>query len=797
MTGRSASADSPCEFEVKYALASMVFVLLAVGVASAQVRAEETDDAERVRRLSEALSSGDLAKRRDAAYELHVLGPRAKDAVPALTKALRDRDQHLWYYAATALARIGPDAVEATPALLDALRDGRGQRWYRAAYALGQVGKAIVPELRAAVTEESDRLRRGAAKALGWIGPDAEAAIPELEDLLTAGEDDIDRIAAGSALARIGRAAVPALSKALSHEAAATRRFAATALGLSEADIGVAVRPLLERVDDEDPAVRVAALSAYVRAAESATDEGDGVTEILPVLIRKLSDDDEEVRARSQQLLGRLPSESTLPSLLRVVEGNDAKAVRGAAGALRRAGVPAEDAIDRLLSALVRVDGLATDPDFVAGIESFGAAAIEACLSALATPNLSEARRDTLCDLLGAVGQSAEERLLVALTHDNPVVRGGAATALGRSAEPGAKVFDNLRLRFADDDAYVRAQAVRAWGELGDRAPAALDELAHLLEDSTARVRAAAVFALGRSSVGPRERVALVAEALEDKDPDVRARAAGALVDAGEAAVVVLAKLEVALEDPHRDVKLHAARALGGLGERAQAAAPALCALLDGNDEDLARTAAEAVGRLGEAGGPCTESLARLLGPDFEEPLQLAAAAALRRVGPNARAAIPALEKALRDGTAKVRAGALNALARVVEDETATLKRLTDLLGDRESGVRLASMELLGAFGEKAQAAVPRLFDRLDDRYDRAAAFGALEKIRPSSVPTLVNALFHRERFVRGYACNRLRELGAAAKDAIPTLEILVKDEREERVRDAAKRALRDIKKSL
>ena len=73
-------------------------------------------------KLVEQLHASDTNSRRDAALQLGQVGPAAKDAVPALVKALGDSDKQVWSYAIGALAALGPEAKEAIPALLDGHR---------------------------------------------------------------------------------------------------------------------------------------------------------------------------------------------------------------------------------------------------------------------------------------------------------------------------------------------------------------------------------------------------------------------------------------------------------------------------------------------------------------------------------------------------------------------------------------------------------------------------------------------------------------------------------------------------
>src|SRR5262245_14747605 len=69
------------------------------------------------------LQSEDYAKQVGARDALMKAGPKAKDAVPALTKMLSEKNPR-WDFAAEVLAEIGPDAKDAVPALLALLPKG-------------------------------------------------------------------------------------------------------------------------------------------------------------------------------------------------------------------------------------------------------------------------------------------------------------------------------------------------------------------------------------------------------------------------------------------------------------------------------------------------------------------------------------------------------------------------------------------------------------------------------------------------------------------------------------------------
>ena len=64
-----------------------------------------------------ALKSSDPLERRLAAHALGEIGRTAREAIPALTEALRDPVSFVRMWAAAALARVEPENLDAIPAL--------------------------------------------------------------------------------------------------------------------------------------------------------------------------------------------------------------------------------------------------------------------------------------------------------------------------------------------------------------------------------------------------------------------------------------------------------------------------------------------------------------------------------------------------------------------------------------------------------------------------------------------------------------------------------------------------------
>ena len=133
--------------------------------------------------LIKALQDDNGKTRLSAASVLGEIGP---EAVPALIDALQNGDESLRFSATLVLGDMGPAAKDAVPALVEALRDR--DFFYFAAKSLSDIGSDAVPALVDALRNDNVLLRRGAAGALLQLGVDAKDAIPALNKALQ--EDD-------------------------------------------------------------------------------------------------------------------------------------------------------------------------------------------------------------------------------------------------------------------------------------------------------------------------------------------------------------------------------------------------------------------------------------------------------------------------------------------------------------------------------------------------------------------------------------------------------------------------------
>lgn len=305
-----------------------------------------------VEELILALKDDGLA--RWAAHALGRIGPDSLPAVPALTQAAGDEDEVLRIVAVEALGEIGPGADAAVPVLLKSLSDPKPPVRVEAAIALGRIrpqDDAVAEALVAALTDEA--VREASGQALVRLG---KVAVPALTRALA---DDPVRLDAAAVLRVVGPAAAVAagvdrltsddvaallLSLRNPQKAAAARQSAAESLGElastldSESSRTVAIA-LVDALTDD--AVRMSAAKALSRFEHRA----------VPLLVDACSKDDAKARhaaARALMHLGEQAVEAR-PALVAMLQDRDREVRRAAAQALESIGADATGAVPALI----------------------------------------------------------------------------------------------------------------------------------------------------------------------------------------------------------------------------------------------------------------------------------------------------------------------------------------------------------------------------------------------------------------------------------------------------------------
>jgi HEAT repeat protein len=256
---------------------------------------------------------------------LGVIGPPAKKAVPTLVWLLADEQPITRMLAAQALGEIGVDTEEDASRLALMLRDVDPDVQQYALLALMNLGPNSVPALEKMLDEEEPVFVRTASlQALANQGPSAKSTVPKLIKLLKDPESNV-RAQSAAALASMGAAAKDALPtlfdnllddnfqvQIFSFQAAVTigqadRRGLSASLKSANAKGRWAVPPpgkevvpgLIKKLSEKDQGIRIAAALALGRI-------GGDAEPAIPTLTRMLQDEDKQVQNAARQALAQL-----------------------------------------------------------------------------------------------------------------------------------------------------------------------------------------------------------------------------------------------------------------------------------------------------------------------------------------------------------------------------------------------------------------------------------------------------------------------------------------------------------
>jgi HEAT repeat protein len=375
-------------------------------------------------------------------------------------------------------------------------------------------------------------------------------------------------------------------------------------------------------------------------------------------------------------------------------------------------------------------------------------------------------------------------------------VRRNAAEALGGFGVAAKAAVPALAEALKDASSFVRSSAALALWRIGEHPDAIATLVADLADPDSAGHRSTAAYALGLMGAKATAAVGALLEALKDnpwssaENSFFHIAAAQALwrINKHPAAVPALTP---ELAEPEAGRRMAAAEALGRIGKEAKAAVPALIGALGDEKDYVRRAAAEALGAIGaEDAVPAllkalqekgrvrvcaAEALWRInhhpaalpaLAEAVQDPTEHAAYfahVALRHLGAEAKAVVPALTAALKDGNASKRLEAAVTLWRVNKDPAA-LGVLVAALQEGDGRLRVAAAKVLWQ-AEKHPAAVPALVKALNDKdvNVRAEAAEALWDINkhPAAVATLLDILKEHGEGIRA-----LGRIGAAFKAA-------------------------------
>jgi HEAT repeat protein len=282
-------------------------------------------------KLEQALGHADPLVRKAGAAGLARMGAGAKLGLDGLMNLLDDPDLTTQRSAIQALGGMGAAAAKAAPTVLQ--RVEVPELRLVSLEALGKFGpaaEAAIPRLKTLAGEGPSEMRYAAIEALNGIGPAAQEALPVLYDVLQNHEERDVRIQALKALLKIEQSDDKLLPVALKifdesigslhREAAiALRRFGdraqpalpglldmlsrendrGEALGTLRGMRVQAVQPLMKKLDDKAPEVRVFACEALAKLGAEAR-------EALPALQQRVEKEGDPVRSAAQKAIEQI-----------------------------------------------------------------------------------------------------------------------------------------------------------------------------------------------------------------------------------------------------------------------------------------------------------------------------------------------------------------------------------------------------------------------------------------------------------------------------------------------------------
>lgn len=321
---------------------------------------------------------------------------------------------------------------------------------------------------------------------------------------------------------------------------------------------------------------------------------------------------------------------------------------------------------------------------------------------------------------------------------------------------------------------------------------AAANALTHVDPELGRKAIPFALTELGGVKVGMFEAVSILRPVIKDVIPQAMAILEDARNPARHHVEAVLSNfdeaipmLKMGLKHEKAHVRASCARAFGLKYTSGAAAADELIEVLNDSDRAVRINAAEALVRInaGKNQKAVPVLTAGLDAADENELMRIANL--LHRIGPAAKAAIPTLTKVLKDERTLVRLE--SALAITAIDPSAAVPAIPSLREHVRLKYRGAeAARALAEIGPPAKEAITDLEELLiqDNPHTKLPAAEAIARIDSSKVEFAVQAISallsdpkKARGMVRSYAIETLRRIGPGAKDAVPTLEKLLKDD--------------------
>jgi HEAT repeat protein len=705
------------------------------------------------------LKADDPHLKREALQTLAALGPRAKSAIPAVIEASKEtRDLNSIAF------RPPSNVAEASVLAVQAIEPD----------AMPRLATAIIPGLLDVVGKKRPGWAAPAVGVLRKLGPHGKTALPRLKELLPDMTPETARDVLPVFLAHGDEGMAMLADFLLSPKATADVKAAFLhSHRWEKQSTHSTVRILRALLSDKAPAVRAAALETLgtVRAKE-----------LIPNMINLLADN--ELLKVRPQLIGEDPfyaaralgnqGKTAVEALSRALEDRRPLQRFQAARALFLMGKESTEAADPL-------EGVLEDPVPLVGIEAAKALLKAGKGAAKARAQLDKHLKADAKFLLAALegvkelGPAGQPMFgvvkgLVLDSSDLAVQRTGFEAIRQIGAEPAevAKLWAKLVPRHVVFLSFPPTDDIRAHGEeIQDVVPALLGYL-------------------------------------KDKDVNTRRRATEALAALGPAAVEAIPTLVKVLEEK----SFASDGAMDALGAMGKAARPAVAALVRNfeaiklSDQEPEYHRKKILTTLEQIGPGAVEAVPRLIEwlPEHPQALRV-----LGKIAPDARDAVPALEKVYGKEPGYAKTWAAFGLVKITGRTEPYVPELARVLRESKApDQRFDATEALAELGPDARAALPALllmlrdksppgFPLRDTRSQAARALGHLGPAARDAVPDLIDMVQNSYYGAQGIAVEALGSIGPDAREAIPALEHLAQSDT--RFRPAVEHALASIRR--
>jgi HEAT repeat protein len=272
-----------------------------------------------------------------------------------------------------------------------------------------------------------------------------------------------------------------------------------------------------------------------------------------------------------------------------------------------------------------------------------------------------------------------------------------------------------------------------------------------------------------------------------------RARAAMALGHVRPVTAAVRAALRNAMRDPDKEVAAAAIDGIGSLGAESEELVPTFLAMLEDPDQsELQPEAAFALGAIGLRADAVIPALERWCAARAGDTH---AATAIARFG---KAAFPWLRTTLTEGPEPRRRVGFAVIEELGADAGPLAPFLVQLQGDRSSSTPWFVTNALRRMGPAARAAVPDIVALILRAEQGTAQYQlwiwVLPALGPDGEAALRGLLTGGGVNVRSQACFTMASQLARSPETRPLLEAVAEKDPEERVRECARWALRELR---